>query len=273
MSVSPYVDYDRVADRYRHGRALPADVLDRWGVAVLPHLPARPLRVVDVGAGTGIFAAAWPNWTRADVVAVEPSQGMIGSGQPGLRYVRAVAEHLPLATASVDVAWISTALHHFTDQRRAVAECVRVLRPDGCVMVRTYLPGRTEITWLEAFPWAPKALARCPGLDRLIELFAPHGLVVSEVAEVLEGVWTFAESADWVERMRHADSILTALSDEEIADGLRTLRTEPTRRARTELSLIVFSRPQEDLAAIDESFGVLKDGAHPDRAESDFRRS
>ena len=42
-----------------------------------------------------------------------------------------------------------------------------------------------------------------------------HDLVVSHVSEILEGVWSFAESADWVERMRHADvdAVLVTRSD------------------------------------------------------------
>jgi ubiquinone/menaquinone biosynthesis C-methylase UbiE len=240
---SRYVDYSRMADRYRVGRALPPDVLARWRDAVLPHLPDRPLQVADIGAGTGIFAAAWPGWAPASVVAVEPNDAMIRAGQPAVRYVRGVAERLPLRTGSVDVAWVSTALHHFVDPRRAVAECVRVVRTTGCVLVRTFLPGRTEITWMGVFAGHAKALDRFPDLSQLSDLFAGHGLVASHVEEVVEDSWTFARLADWVERMRHADSMLTALTDGEVAEGLRVLRSRPDRLARTVLSLVVFRRP------------------------------
>lgn len=239
---SRYVDYTREADRYRDGRALPPDALDRWRDAVLPHLPDQALRVVDIGAGTGIFAAAWPRWAPASVVAVEPNDSMIRAGAPGVRYVRGVAERLPLRTASVDVAWVSTVLHHFPDPRPAVAECVRVLRDAGCVLVRTFLPGRTEITWMGAFAGYAKALTRFPDLDRLAGLFAGHGLVACHVEEVTEVSSTNASTADWVERMRHADSMLTALTDREIAEGVRILRSRPDQLARTVLSLVVFRR-------------------------------
>lgn len=241
-SGSRYVDYARVADRYRVGRALSPAVLDRWRDAVLPRIPDPPVLVVDVGAGTGLFSVAWPRWTPATVVAVEPSAEMIRAGDDGVRYVQGVAEYLPLATGCADVVWISTALHHFTDLPRAVWECVRVLRDSGRLLVRTFLPGRTEITWMGAFHGREKALTRFMDLDRLAAVFAPHGLVVDHVGEVFEEVWSFAESAEWVERMRHADSMLTALTDEEVAAGLRALRAEPDRQARNELSLVVFRR-------------------------------
>src|SRR5690606_2553527 len=125
---------------------------------------------------------------------------------------------------------------------RAVWECVRVLRDSGRLLVRTFLPGRTEITWMGAFPGRAKALTRFMDLDRLAAGLAPHGLAVDHGGEAFEEAWRFAGSAEWVARMRHADSMLTALTDEEVAAGLRALRAEPDRQARNELSLVVFRR-------------------------------
>jgi predicted RNA methylase len=56
------------------GRVLPAVALDRWAAAVQPYVPSAPVRVIDVSAGTGIFAAAWSRWGAASVVAIEPPQ-------------------------------------------------------------------------------------------------------------------------------------------------------------------------------------------------------
>lgn len=243
-----FVDYERVAARYQQGRSLPADVLDRWAAAVEPHLPPGPIRVVDVGAGTGIFTAAWPRWTRAAVVAVEPSAAMVSAGtsagnvdDPAASFVRGVAEMLPLRDDSAQVVWVSTALHHFADVDRAIDEFARVLGPGGRVLVRTYAPDRTEITWLQAFPGRAKWEARCHTEQQLIDLFRPHGFDLTDAREVLEWTETYASSADWVERMRNADSMLTALGDEEIAEGLRTLRSTPAQRGRLELTLFVFT--------------------------------
>jgi ubiquinone/menaquinone biosynthesis C-methylase UbiE len=240
-----YVDYERVASRYQRGRSLAADVLERWGDAVKPYLPAGPVRVADVGAGTGMFAAAWPRWTDATIVAVEPSAGMVGAGgvdDPDVTFVLGTAEALPLRDGSVDVAWVSTALHHFADVDLAVRELARVLGPGGRVLVRTYAPGRTEITWLDELPGRAKWEARCYTEQQLIDLFGPHGFDLIDAREVLEGTETYAASADWVERMRDADSVLTALSDDEIAEGVGRLRAAPTRTCRLEVSLFVFEQ-------------------------------
>ena len=177
-----FVDYERVADRYQRGRSLGPEVLDRWAAAVRPYLPPGPVRVVDVGAGTGIFAAAWPRWTPATVVAVEPSAAMVRAGgeagaaeRPGVSFVRGVAESLPVRDESADIAWVSTALHHFADLGQAVGELARVLRRRGRVLVRTYAPDRTDIGWLRAFPGRAKWEARCHTEDQLAAIFRPTG--------------------------------------------------------------------------------------------------
>ncbi len=243
-----FVDYERVAARYQQGRSLPADVLGSWANVVEPYVPPGPIRVVDVGAGTGIFTAAWPRWATASVVAVEPSAAMVSTGNsagnvddPGASFVRGVAERLPLRDDSAHVVWVSTALHHFADVHQAVQEFARVLGPGGRVLVRTYAPGRTEITWLDEFPGRAKWEARCHTEQQLGDIFRPHSFDLTDICEVLEWTETYANSADWVERMRDADSVLTALSDEEIAEGLRNLRSTPTKLGRLELTLFVFT--------------------------------
>lgn len=240
-----FVDYERVAARYQQGRALAAEVLDRWASAVSPHLPSGLIRVVDVGAGTGIFAAAWPRWTTAAVVAVEPSAAMVRAARvedPAVSFVLGTAEALPLRDGCADVVWVSTALPHFADVHQAVREFTRVLGHGGRVLVRTLVPSRTGTTWLDEFPGRAKWEARCHTEQQLTEIFQPHGFEPTHAQEVLEGTETYAESADWVQRMRHADSALTALSDEEIAEGVQKLRSTPTKVSRVELTLFVFTQ-------------------------------
>jgi len=240
-----FVDYDRVASLYRQGRSLPQEVLDRWGSAVSPFLPPGPIRVLDVGAGTGVFAQVWPQWATARVVAIEPSAAMVRAGDvvhPDASFVRCGAEALPVRDASTDVIWVSTALHHFFDVHRSVEEFARVLASAGQVLVRTYAPGRTEVTWANEFPGRPKWEMRFHTEDQLHAIFGAHGFVLSSVRDVVEWRESFADSARWAERMRDADSLLTALTDEEIAEGLERLRSNPTKIGRLELTLFVFRK-------------------------------
>src|SRR5215218_11056906 len=73
------VDYDRMAPDYVRGRVLPGEGMEAWRQAVEPWVPVGEGAggpVLDLGAGTGQFAAAIAGWFGVEVVAVEPSDGM-----------------------------------------------------------------------------------------------------------------------------------------------------------------------------------------------------
>jgi SAM-dependent methyltransferase len=80
--------------------------------------------VVNVGAGTGSYEPV-----RCQVVAVEPSAVMLAQRAPGSApVVQGVAESLPFRDRSFDVALAVLTIHHWSDQRRGLAECARVAR-------------------------------------------------------------------------------------------------------------------------------------------------
>ncbi len=88
-------------------------------------------RLVDLATGTGKLGRQFIGGAR--VLGVEPAAEMCAEFariQPGVPIVRANAEVLPLATASVDAVTIGTAFHWF-DGLAAVRELHRVLRPGG----------------------------------------------------------------------------------------------------------------------------------------------
>jgi SAM-dependent methyltransferase len=243
MAGSKLVDYDRVAGLYKVGRAMPDEVLERWGRAVRPHLPAGvQVRVADVGAGTGIFAAAWPAWGASGVVAVEVSAAMVAHGRGAAPYVLGVAEALPLAARSIDVVWLSTTFHHFADKAAAVAEIDRVLAPGGVVLIRTFLTPRAQQSYFRLYPGIEKAFRLCPDVAWFAGWFGPPGFRVDHVEDVRDVETTYGEAADWVEQMRHADSMLTALTDDEVATGVRRMRNTPDEPTALYLSLIVLHR-------------------------------
>ncbi len=80
--------------------------------------------VVNVGAGSGNYEPI-----DRDVVAVEPSRRMITQrgGHPA-PVVRGVAESLPFADQSFDVAMAVLTIHHWSDPTRGLLEMARVAR-------------------------------------------------------------------------------------------------------------------------------------------------
>jgi len=127
-------DQEMVHWWFRGRRVLLRELVDR-------HLRWREgstLRLLDLGCGTGGNSATYTEF--GSVVGVEPdasalrfAQTRLGTNQPGgsLVYCRAVGTCLPLAHESFDAVIASDVLEHIADDRAAVAEVVRVLRPGG----------------------------------------------------------------------------------------------------------------------------------------------
>ncbi len=131
------------ADRLRHGSSFGAaaaaydehrpgyaEAAVRW--ALEPVRDRQPVRVADIGAGTGKLTATLVR-LGADVTAVEPDPQMLAElrrAMPAVRSVPGRAEELPLPDASVDAVLAGQSMHWF-DLDRALPEIARVLRPGG----------------------------------------------------------------------------------------------------------------------------------------------
>jgi SAM-dependent methyltransferase len=226
------VDYEQadVARRYSRGRSLPESVLERWRARVVPLLPSRAgLEVLDLGAGTGIFARAWPSWLPARVVAVEPAAAMraeiIRHGvSAGVRVVAGRGEQLPLNQACVDVVWLSAVIHHLDDLARCATEIRRVLAADGTVLVRGLFADLGRTPGLEFIPGSERALTAFPTVATIERAFARCGLRLASASTVEDaGPATVGQAADRIRRLRHADTLLIQFTDDEIAVGLAAI--------------------------------------------------
>lgn len=126
------------ADAMRR-QALPylASFIDQWAAA-----GSRPqdLHLLDVGSGTGHFLGfVKHSWPRLTVTALDLSAPYLGEARdrlgrtPGLAFVQAPAEAMPLRDASVDLLTCIYLFHELPRRIRAAAaaEMARVLKPGG----------------------------------------------------------------------------------------------------------------------------------------------
>ncbi|MFD5563000.1 class I SAM-dependent methyltransferase [Kitasatospora griseola] len=100
--------------------------------AVARAIGSKPVRVLDLGAGTGLLTGV----LRAaghEVIAVEPDAQMravAAERHPGTQVLSGSAEDIPLPDGSVDAVVVGQAYHWFTPQD-ALPQIHRVLRKDG----------------------------------------------------------------------------------------------------------------------------------------------
>jgi SAM-dependent methyltransferase len=112
-------------DRYRP--SYPAEAV-KWAVGS----PSGPIRVVDLGAGTGILTRVLLGFDH-DVVPVEPDEAMraeLAAATPGTVPLAGSSESIPLPDNSVDAVVAGQAYHWF-DPALAHVEIARVLKPGG----------------------------------------------------------------------------------------------------------------------------------------------
>jgi ubiquinone/menaquinone biosynthesis C-methylase UbiE len=109
-------------------------------------------RVLDVGCGTGRFAAALHE-RGSRVWAVDPSPEMVAAARNrGVNAKVAPAERLPFKEGWFEraVMWLVV---HLVDRPRAFAELRRVLGPEARLAIATFDPSHFDRFWLnEIFP-------------------------------------------------------------------------------------------------------------------------
>jgi len=130
--------YDDFAGWYERERHLPYHrMLDDLEVEIVERY-ARGKDVLEVGCGTGLILHRVEEFARRGV-GIDLSGGMLEKAVGrGLAVAQASATELPIATASVDVAYSFKVLAHIPDIQGALREMARVVRPGGHVIAEFY---------------------------------------------------------------------------------------------------------------------------------------
>ncbi|MFE4602915.1 class I SAM-dependent methyltransferase [Kitasatospora indigofera] len=224
------ITYDATtANSFRAVREIPRAGLAAWEDAVRRHLDPSPgMTVVDIGAGTGAFAAAFCDWFGARVVAVEPSEAMraLIPVRPDIQVRTGHAAALPLPDAGADAAWLSTVTHHVPDLPAAAREIRRVLRPGAPVLVRNAFAGRYErlriVRW---FPETARVLDTYPSVEETCAAFAGAGFAPAALEPVPQtDIASLAELLERADALRDADTLMRSLSEQEFTRGKERLR-------------------------------------------------
>jgi demethylmenaquinone methyltransferase/2-methoxy-6-polyprenyl-1,4-benzoquinol methylase len=131
--------FDRIAPRYARMNRLISFGLDQgWRRRGLARLALQPGEwVIDLATGTGELAQlALEGGARA--AGVDLARGMLREARrsrPGLSLVRGDGAALPFRSGCAAAVTCGFALRNFSDLESVLAECARVLRPGGALLL------------------------------------------------------------------------------------------------------------------------------------------
>ena len=129
-------------------------------------------RLLEVGAGEGYGSALLAERVPA-VLALDYDAAAIAHlirQYPALDAVRGNLAVLPVAGGSVDTVVCLQVIEHVWDHPQFLAECARVLRPGGLLMLST-----------------PNRLTFSPGTDRPVNPFHTHEFTAAELCRLVAG--------------------------------------------------------------------------------------
>lgn len=146
--------FARAAATYDAAAVLQREVADRL-LARLTYINLRPLRLLDLGCGTGYLTRLLSQrYSSAQIIALDLALPMvraarmhtamrlpfgIGRRLSRCRYANGDGEALPFADASLDLV-VSNLTLQWCDPDRVFRECRRVLRPGGLFLFTTFGP-------------------------------------------------------------------------------------------------------------------------------------
>jgi SAM-dependent methyltransferase len=209
--------------------------------------------VLEAGCGEGYGADLIAGVARR-VVAVDYDAAAVAhvrARYPRVEVMQANLAELPLPDASVDVVVNFQVIEHLWDQPQFVAECARVLRPSGLLMVST-----------------PNRITFSPGRDTPINPFHTRELNADELTELLGGAGFTDVSISGVFHgprlremdARHGGSIIDAQIARAVAD-----QPWPPELAADVAAVITddFDLLGTDIADIDASLDLVAIAVRP----------
>lgn len=176
-------DYDLLAREYARHRQVHPKVLENL---IARGRVSHTARVLDVGCGTGNYAAALATHTGCACWGIEPSEAMLAKAReqaPGAEIEQGTAERLPYPADFFDLVFSVDVIHHVGDRGAYLRQAHRVLKPGGAICTVTdsedIIARRQPLA--NYFPeTVPIELKRYPRIGELEELMAEAGLTEIE---------------------------------------------------------------------------------------------
>jgi SAM-dependent methyltransferase len=122
----------------------------RWPQDVMIELISelKPTRVIDVGCGTGAFAARCAQEVGCEVIGADSSPAMVeATRRLGIAAIEADVQKLPFDDGEFDCVVAAWMLYHVPEIDAALNELHRILRPGGRLLAVTNGRGHIAELW------------------------------------------------------------------------------------------------------------------------------
>jgi SAM-dependent methyltransferase len=190
---------------------------------LVDELLAGSRRVLDIGCGEGQVSRRMTT-NGSSVVGLDPTANQLVTASErggGVRYMRAGADALPVASASFDAVVICLTLEHLDPFEPAIHEVARVLAPGGCfaLFLNHPLLQAPDSGWVDDHileeqywrvgPYLPDDVAMeevAPGIDlpfmhrplhRYVNTMADCGLLIEHMSEPAPPPGFLAQAAEY----------------------------------------------------------------------------
>lgn len=138
--------------------------------------PRKTDRVLDIGGGTGVVAAALKPLVQ-EVIVLDPSSGMLAQAKArGLKAVLGSTDSIPFPAKAFDLIICTDAFHHVQDQMQALKEMRRVLKRNGRVIFEEYNPSTFSGASVAFIEWLTRCHSKFHTPERMSALLARNGL-------------------------------------------------------------------------------------------------
>jgi ubiquinone/menaquinone biosynthesis C-methylase UbiE len=219
------LDYDRRTATYARHRTINPKVVR----ALIVGAPiTASTDILDVGCGTGNYAAALVAATGCRVSGIDPSREMLARAReaaPWQSLVQGRAESLPFPDNSFDLVMTTDVIHHIRDRHAHFREAMRVLRPGGRIVAVTdsHDDIRRRRPLSSHFPETVEVeLRRYPPLSALFREMDEAGFTDRRTVQVV-----YDYELDNIDAYRErAFSSLLLIDDEAFARGISRLTAD-----------------------------------------------
>jgi ubiquinone/menaquinone biosynthesis C-methylase UbiE len=221
MSIS----YDTLAADYAIHRSVQPNLFRRLAEFCRSESPSK---VLEVGCGTGNYAAALAVMTPAQCSGLDPSARMLAAARQKATFVswhQGSAESLPYPEGRFDFVYSVDVVHHVQDRRAFFSEAFRVLANGGWFATGTDSEEiiRTRVPLSRYFPETIEPeLQRYPKQGEIPGLLSASGFQ-EHSEEVIEFAYALSDSSAFE---RKAFSSLHLIPEEAFTRGLTRLKQD-----------------------------------------------